>query len=394
MSSLGVYLHVPFCERVCPYCDFAVVGVAGRGRKTLSSAVESRYVDALLSELEQRCSTWAGLELASVYFGGGTPSLLSAESIGRLLAGVRGTFDSGARVEVTLEVNPSTTERERLPGFRAAGVTRLSIGLQSFDDTVLQRLGRAHRAGEGRQTLAAAREAGFEQLSVDLLFGVPDQTEAALARDLAEISEFAPQHVSAYGLTIESGTPYARGVAGGQLALPEPDIAAEWTEQVWNALEGSGLRQYEISSFAQPGCEAVHNQRYWKRLPVLGLGMGAWSSEPGTAEAPFGTRRANVRELAPYLQSVEQRRPADAGPREVLTQKTARFEATFLALRTREGLRAHPFEAEFGVSPRELYGSALDELCAGEMLREAENGDLRLTRRGRLLGDSVLGRLL
>ncbi|MDH3687296.1 MAG: radical SAM protein, partial [Myxococcales bacterium] len=144
MASLGVYLHVPFCERVCPYCDFAVVGVAGRGRKTLSSAVESRYVDALLSELEQRRSTWAGLELASVYFGGGTPSLLSAESIGRLLDGVRGAFESETRVEVTLEVNPSTTERERLPGFRAAGVTRLSIGLQSFDDTVLKRLGRAH----------------------------------------------------------------------------------------------------------------------------------------------------------------------------------------------------------------------------------------------------------
>ncbi|MGI9432899.1 MAG: radical SAM family heme chaperone HemW [Myxococcota bacterium] len=394
MASLGVYLHVPFCERVCPYCDFAVVGVAGHGRKTLSPVVESRYVDALLSELEERRSNWAGLELASVYFGGGTPSLLSAGSIGRLLAGVRAAFDSGTQVEVTVEVNPSTTERERLPGFRAAGVTRLSIGLQSFDDTVLQRLGRAHRADEGRKTLAAARDAGFEQLSVDLLFGVPGQTEAALARDLAELSEFAPPHVSAYGLTIESGTPYARGVAGGQLVLPEPDTAAVWTERVWSSLEAAGLHQYEISSFARPGSEAVHNQRYWRRLPVLGLGMGAWSSEPRATDAPFGTRRANVRELAPYLEAVEQGRAPDAGPPEVLTEKTARFEATFLALRTRAGLRAAPFEAEFGVSPREIYGSPIDELCAGGMLREAENGDLRLTRRGRLLSDSVLGRLL
>jgi len=259
---------------------------------------------------------------------------------------------------------------------------------------VLKRLGRAHRADEGRKTLAAARDSGFEQLSVDLLFGVPEQTEAALARDLAELSEFAPQHVSAYGLTIESGTPYARGVAAGTLELPEPDTAAAWTDRVWSALEAAGLRQYEISSFARPGCEAVHNQRYWNRRPVLGLGMGAWSSEPRTEHAPFGVRRSNVRELAPYLRAAERRLAPDAGPAEVLSKETARFEATFLALRTRDGLRAEGFEAEFGVTPRQLYGKAVDELRAGQMLRESENGDLRLTRRGRLLADSVLGRLL
>jgi oxygen-independent coproporphyrinogen-3 oxidase len=394
VGTLGVYVHVPFCERVCPYCDFPVVAVHGRRQRALSPALEARYVDALLAELDQRLAAWEGRSLQSVYLGGGTPSLLSVASIERLLAAVRAAFASDAEIEVTLEVNPSTVERSRLPGFRDAGVTRLSIGVQSFDDTVLRRLGRAHRAGEARATLAAARAAGYAQVSLDLLFGVPGQNEASLARDLAEVAAFGPEHVSAYGLTVEAGTPYARGVARGRLRLPEPDAAAAWTERVWDALADVGLRQYEISSFARAGCEAVHNRRYWERLPVLGLGMGAWSSEPATSEAPFGARRANARELAAYLDAVEAGRAPDAGPPEILSCETARFEATFLALRTRWGLRAEAFAREFGVTPQALYGSAVAELAAAGMLQQATSGDLRLTRRGRLLADSVLGRLL
>ena len=385
---------MPFCERVCPYCDFAVVGVRRRGQRSLSPRTEARYVDAVLRELSARAPAWRGARLQSLYFGGGTPSLLTAGSVDRIAAAVRETFGAQIPAEVTLEVNPSTVERARLPGFRDAGVSRLSIGVQSFDDAVLKRLGRAHRADEARRTLAAARAAGFEQLSIDLLFGVPGQSAASLERDLAEVTAFGPEHVSAYGLTVEPGTPYARGVAAGTLAIPEPDTAAAWTERVWDVLEAAGLRQYEISSFARPGSEAVHNRRYWARLPVLGLGMGAWSSEPAGPDAPYGARRANVRTLVPYLESVEAGGLPDAGAREILSRDTARFEATFLALRTRVGLRAAPFAHEFGVTPRELHGAALDELVAAGFLREAPGGDLRLTRRGRLLSDSVLGRLL
>jgi len=391
---VGVYLHVPFCERLCPYCDFPVVALSGRGPRVLSPAVEARYTDALLSELGRRRADFAGCELQSIYLGGGTPALLSVASVARLLAAVRAAFACSAPLEVTLEVNPSTVERERLPGFREAGVTRLSIGIQSFDETVLRRLGRAHRPDEGRATLEAARAAGFAQISLDLLFGVPGQTEATLASDLDEIVAFAPEHVSAYELTVEVGTAYARGVAGGQLRLPEPDTAACWTERVWDTLEGAGLDQYEISSFARPGCEAVHNQRYWQRRPVLGLGMGAWSTELPTKESPFGSRRANLRELAPYLETVEAGHAPDAAPPEILSKQTARFEATFLALRTRAGLGAESFAREFGVTPRAIYGAALDELGAAGLIREAGSGDLQLTRRGRLLSDSVLGRLL
>src|SRR6188474_2216847 len=189
MDDLGVYLHVPFCERLCPYCDFPVV--AG----TLGRDAEERYVAALLAELAARRGDFAGRALATVYLGGGTPSLLSPDSVAALLDAVRAAFP-GEPVEVTLEINPSTLERERLPGFRAAGVNRVSVGIQSFDDTTLRRLGRAHRAREGELTLAACRTAGFTRLSLDLIAAAPGQDLAGFERELDAALAEAPEHVS------------------------------------------------------------------------------------------------------------------------------------------------------------------------------------------------------
>ena len=387
--TVGLYVHVPFCERICPYCDFAVV----RTRR-LEPKLENAYVDALLQELGARQGLFAQRRLETVYLGGGTPSLLQPESVARILVAARAAFAESPSQEVTLEVNPSTLERARLPGFRAAGVNRLSVGVQSFNDLVLRRLGRAHRAPEARATLRFARDAGFLNLSLDLIFGAPGQREDDFARDLDEAIDFAPQHVSAYGLTIEPGTPFSLAARRGQLRLADDDSVASMMELAAARLGAVGLAPYEISSFARPGFESRHNRRYWERRPVLGIGVGAWSSEPPTAAAPFGARSANVRELPEYLRRIARGElPATAAP-EVLDERTARGEAMFLALRTVSGLDAARFAVEFGAPPRRFFAGAIDACTKAGLLAELSGGDLRLTARGRLLSDSVFAQLV
>jgi oxygen-independent coproporphyrinogen-3 oxidase len=392
-ASLGVYVHVPFCERVCPYCDFAVVAA-----RALSARDEERYVDALLAELALRRADFAGRRLETLYLGGGTPSLLRPESIARIAGAVRAAFGGEpggdrpgtppAAIEFTLEVNPSTLERERLPGFRAAGVTRISLGAQSFDDATLRRLGRAHRASECRDALAAVRAAGFESLSIDLIASAPSQTLAGLDRDLDAALEFEPDHVSVYELTIEAGTPFALAHARGQLALPGEDLALALLARAEERLSAAGLPRYEISSYARPGREARHNRRYWQRRPVLGLGVGAVSTEPARAGAPFGSRSANPRALGDYLARVESGRPACSEP-EILDAATARAEAVFLSLRQCRGLDAARFAAEFGAAPRAFFACAIESFARSGLLRESADGGLALTARGRLLADTV-----
>ena len=388
-ATLGVYLHVPFCERVCPYCDFPVVAA-----RRLSPADEERFVAALETELRARAPALAGRRLVTIYLGGGTPSRLRPAYVARLLEAVRDAFGEGAPREVTLEVNPGTTERERLPAFRQAGVTRLSVGVQSFDDATLKRLGRAHRAGEARATWAAARACGFESLSLDLIVGAPGQDDRAFEADMAETLAHEPQHVSAYALTLEEGTPFARAASRGRLVLPEDDVVAERLEALRSRLEDAGLALYEISSYARPGYQARHNRRYWERRPVLGLGPGAWSSEPAHPGAPYGVRRGNERSLPRWLDRVEGGGAAEPPLCEVADAATARGEAAFLALRTVRGLAAEAFQAEFGVVPRRVFGEAVAQLVAAGLLVEDPGGDLRLTRRGWLLGDEVATRFV
>jgi len=389
--DLGVYIHVPFCDRICPYCDFAVVRAEG-----MPEAVERRYVDALLLELAARAPESRAARLDTLYFGGGTPSLFAPDSIATLVAGVRSHFAAGpgARsggggpVEVTLEVNPSTTERERLPGFLQAGVDRLSIGVQSFDDGVLKRLGRAHASGEAHATLRAARDAGFENLSIDLIVAAPGQSSAGLDRDLDEALAYEPEHLSAYELTIESGTPFALAHARGQLALPSEDEGAAFFERLCARAADAGLERYEVSSFARRGYESRHNTRYWRRQPVLGLGVGAWSYEPAGSRSPAGIRRGNTRVLGDYLRRVEARTLPEES-RDVLSLEESRGEAIWLALRHREGLRAADFSAEFGAPPRSFYARAIEDACSEGLLEESEQGDLRLSARGWRFADQL-----
>lgn len=387
-GTLGLYIHLPFCERVCPYCDFAVVAAPH-----LTAKSEARYVAALTRELEARAGSFAGRRLTTVYFGGGTPSLLQPRSFGRLLERARDSFAAEheeSPLEITLEVNPSTLERARLPAFRALGIDRISVGVQSFDDVTLRRLGRAHRAEEGVRTLEAARAAGFEKLSLDLILGAPGQTRESFAADLEHALGFEPEHLSVYELTIETGTPFELAARRGQLRRADEDAVVDMLEHLTRRAAAAGLARYEISNYARPGFESVHNLRYWAREPVLGIGMGAWSNEPPDARAPFGRRRANPRDLAGYLASVEtEPGRVEGGSLEVLTAAQARGEAVFLALRHRAGLCAASFEAEFGLSPRHYFANGIEQLVASGLLAESRAGDLRLTDRGQLLSDTV-----
>jgi oxygen-independent coproporphyrinogen-3 oxidase len=387
--TIGVYVHIPFCERICPYCGFAAVPT-----RPLTSEREDRYLRALLAELRLRRDVFAGRRLASLYFGGGTPSLLRPSSIARIIGAVGEAFASRGKVETSLEVNPSTVERSRLPAFREAGVDRLSVGVQSFDALTLRRLGRAPRASEARATLREARTVGFTNLSIDLIFGVPGQDPDGFRRDLESAIAFAPEHVSVYGLTVEEGTPYATAIERGRLALPEEDEVVVMMLDLRERLERAGIRQYEISNFARPGFESVHNRRYWERQPVLGLGMGAWSTDPPGPEAPYGLRRSNRRGLDAYLERIESGLAGGDDPPEILDARTARGEAAFLALRTARGLAAGPFEAEFGVALRDVFGPAIEELAGVGLLEENGRGDLRLTPAGWLLSDSVFERFV
>jgi oxygen-independent coproporphyrinogen-3 oxidase len=390
-GCVGVYVHVPFCERVCPYCDFAV-----EPAPRLPPAREQAFVAGVLAELALRAPAFdaPARPLVSLYFGGGTPSRLAPASIARIAAAVRAAFPGAGDPEVTLEMNPGTTERARLPGFREAGANRLSVGVQSFDDRVLKRLGRAHRAADARAALAAARAAGFGNVSLDLIVAAPGQRLDDVSLDLAEAVAVGPQHVSVYTLTIEEGTPFALAARRGQLALAGEDEGAAMLERVAERLEAAGLARYEISSFARAGHASRHNRRYWARCAVLGLGPGAWSCEPPAPGAPFGARRRNLRGLDAWLARLRSGACPEAEPPERLGEATARAEAVFLGLRTADGVAAGAFAAEFGAPPRTFFGEAIDELAAAGLLREAPGGDLALTARGLLLADSVCERFV
>lgn len=382
--TLGVYLHIPFCERICPYCDFAVVAA-----RRLAPEDERRYVDALLAELALRAPAYAGRRLVSIYFGGGTPSRLAVDSIGRLIEALRSRFAADPAIEVTLEANPGTLEAQRLPGFRDAGVNRLSLGVQSFDDATLKRLGRAHRAREIEASLAAARAAAFDALSLDLIFAAPGQTLADWQREVRRALALRPGHLSLYELSYEARTPFGRAAARGRLQPADDEVGAAMFECAEHELGSAGYEHYEISNYALPGQAARHNQRYWRREPVLGLGVGAVSSEAPGPGAAHGARRHNPRDLARYLAAVHSGRPDECGVREELTPEIARGEAVFLALRTAQGLDAERFRAEFGALPRGFWPEPIDRLCGAGLLAEGQGGDLRLTARGRLLADSV-----
>lgn len=363
-------MHLPFCDRVCPYCDFAVVEFA--------QARVDRYLKALETELARAART--DRRVCSVYLGGGTPSALSAEEIAGLLAVIFAHLQIAAgSVECTLEANPSRHAAD-LGTYRAAGVTRLSIGVQSFDDGELQRLGREHSADQAAAYVRAARAAGHENISVDLIAGAPGQTQASFARSLGRAVELAADHVSVYGLTIEAGTPYARWFARAPEEFPDDDALGGLLELAEERLKSAGLHRYEISNYAKPGFESEHNRGYWQQRDCIALGMSASGYENGL-------RFRNIRTLDAYCGAIESGRPARE-EEERLGFGARVGEAAMLALRTREGIRDDDFRARFGLDPRAVFGPAIRK-CRGAGLLEEDGQGVRLTARGRLLANTA-----
>ncbi len=377
-ADLGIYVHIPFCEHVCPYCDFSVEAVGQLDRE-----LERAYVALLLRELElARAALRERLEgrrLATVYFGGGTPSLLQAASIERLLRAFSEAF-RGSPEEVTLELNPGILECGRVPAYRDAGVTRLSLGLQSLHDLTLKRLGRAHTAAEALRGLEACLVAGFPSLSVDLIYGAPEQSEVELLIDVERVIELGIPHVSAYALTLEPGTPFARAHAQGRLRLPGEDEGVRMWSLLRARLAAGGYVQYEISSFSRTGHRSLHNQRYWCRQDVLGLGVSA-------ASLLGELRFQNLKARSAWRAALEAGcRPVEEA--EVLSQGGARRETLYLGFRRLEGVSRADFRRRFGAAPEAFFEVELAELRSFGLVCE-HAGRLRLTERGVLFAEEV-----
>jgi oxygen-independent coproporphyrinogen-3 oxidase len=383
-QAVALYLHIPYCLAKCPYCDF----------NSYAARVwpEDAYADALLAELEHytRVGTFAGVTATSIFFGGGTPSLFAPRTIARLLEGTARCLTLAGDVEITLEANPGTVDEERLAGFVDAGVNRLSIGIQSFQPRLLEALGRRHSVDDSVRALHAARAAGFRNLSLDLIYAVPEQGLDECAADIARAIEIAPDHVSAYNLTYEKGTAMHRELREGRIRPAAEELEVAMFHLVRDRLAAAGYTQYEISNYAQPGREARHNQAYWRGVPYLGLGAGANSFAPrrGAKDdgGSYGERWENLRDPNRYMEAIRAGGVA-VGSSEQLTRSEAMGEACWLGLRERRGLDPEAFAARFDEQLCDAFPHVAD--LVGDGLAEWHDRYLRLTTRGLLVADSV-----
>ncbi len=337
-ATVGLYVHLPWCVRKCPYCDFnshAIKGGAG------SELPEKKYVQALLADLDQDLGE-PGVVVSSIFLGGGTPSLFSPSSIEALLTGIADRLQLTADAEITLEANPGTVEQSRFDGFHAAGVNRLSLGIQSFDDGKLKALGRIHDAGQCRAAIEAARAAGFDNLNLDLMFALPEQSVEQAIQDVRIALSFAPEHVSHYQLTLEPNTLfYAQPPA-----LPDDDSAWDMQQGAGELLIGAGLHAYEISAWAQTGRECRHNLNYWRFGDYLGIGAGAHGKFTAGQRV---TRTAKQRHPAAYMNQAAETGRIQHGRR--LSRDDLVFEFMLNRLRLAEGWTPAQFTAATGVDP-------------------------------------------
>ncbi|MET0151933.1 MAG: radical SAM family heme chaperone HemW, partial [Candidatus Binatia bacterium] len=327
-EGFGLYAHIPYCLTKCPYCDFNVR--AGR------SWPEARYVDALVAEIDHaaRVAPFAGKRLETMFFGGGTPSLFSPTSVRSVLAAARDAFAASEVLEVSLEATPDSISARTLGGYREAGVNRLSIGIESYRAHLLKRLGRLQTAAQTIEAVSVARRGGFANVNVDLMFAVPGQSLDDWRRDLEQVIADGPEHVSAYNLTYEEGTPFFELRRSGAIRALDDDLEAAMFEEASERLGGAGYLAYEVSNYARPGFESRHNLNYWRAGAYLGIGAGAHSHEPCGARA---RRWSNERNPEAYLARALAQGVAVA-TEEVLETRSAAGEFVFLHLRTREGL--------------------------------------------------------
>lgn len=413
MSDDSIYIHIPFCTHRCAYCDFNTYA----GQESLIPA----YVDALCREIEfvgARAECYAieaPFRVHTIFFGGGTPSLLTPTQFESIFGVIRDRFTLTVDAEITIEANPGTVSYEDLMELHRMGINRLSYGVQSANMEELRMLERTHNFSDVIEAVKFARKAGFTNLNLDLIYGLPEQSLATWKTTVKRVLDLHPEHLSAYALTLEHGTPFGRWASKGLLPLPDPDLAAEMYEWLSEILEENGYLQYEISNWAldhrqltadhpsslvhgQPSFSCRHNLQYWRGLPYLAFGAGAH----GYAN---GYRYSNVLRIKTYIDRLAnvQSSASNLPPpltsatvnhhKQTLAEDMSEFMMTGLRL-TQEGVSHDEFKARFGQSMHEVYGEEIEELVKFGLVEECSDKRVRVTRRGRLLGNQVFMRFV
>ena len=373
--AIALYLHVPFCRRKCNYCSF----ISYEYREADIPA----YVSALKAELVQRAR---GEHVRSIYFGGGTPTLLSVKQLADILATVGSLFIVEETAEITIEANPGMANMSYLTGIGELGVNRLSLGVQSLNDAELALLGRIHTAAEAREAVRFARGSGFNNLSIDLIYGLPGQTPGDWRKTLDEALAMEPEHLSLYSLTLETDTPMWRAIEADSLPDIDPDLSADQYELAEDLLAAHGYGHYEISNWARKGQECRHNLAYWQNLPYLGAGVAAHSYLDGH-------RFANTKSLDQYLADFSEKLPPALDMDEEISPELQLAETVILGLRLGEGIDIKNINDRFGVDMLTHYGRQIEEMADAGLLEQTER-NIRLTRRGRLLSNEVFWRFL
>lgn len=387
-KELEIYIHIPFCVRKCAYCDFLSGPAAPEEQKA--------YVRALIKEIRTAACYSSRYEVTTIFFGGGTPSLLAGEQLDEIMRTIKESFPIREDAEITMEMNPGTANREKLKAYRQAGINRLSIGLQSANNQELKILGRIHTFETFLETYQMAREEGFDNINVDLMSALPGQTETSYEETVQKVLTLAPEHISSYSLIIEEGTPffewYGKGETGNMPELPDEDTERCMYRRTKELLEEAGYYRYEVSNYALPGKECRHNIGYWERKDYLGFGIGA-------ASLLEENRFSNVRDRSVYVQALEQYEGEEVfaairTEKEVLSKEDQMSETMILGLRMMKGIAKDEFHKRFGKAMDEVYGDVLKKYIDWDLLELTQDNRVRFTEQGISVSNIVLADFL
>lgn len=363
MKELGMYVHIPFCKQKCSYCDF--ISYCDK-----NDLIE-KYIKALKQEIEN--SSVNEYEISTIYIGGGTPSYIESKYISEILKTIKQKYNISRNVEITIEVNPGTSTKEKLRDYVEAGINRISIGLQSCNNNLLKMIGRIHTYEEFLSTYKLAREVGFKNINVDLMIGLPNQTLDDVKKSLEEISKLNPEHISVYSLIVEEGTPIEKEIAKGQLKLPNEELEREEYWEVKKFLESLGYKHYEISNFAKTGYESKHNLNCWEQKEYLGFGAAAHSYMKKT-------RYSNTENIEKYINQEMQSKQLHI-VHEVQKEEEQKKEYMLLGLRKIDGVQISSFKNKFGCNPIMEFKNELNKLTQ-EGLIKIDLDQIKLTEKG------------
>lgn len=372
---MGVYIHIPFCKQKCVYCDFLSF-------ECEDVQATDRYVEALLCETEAKGKEYPGYKVDTVFIGGGTPSILPADQIGRMMAKVRDIFAVCEDAEITIETNPGTLTVAKLAAYRAAGINRLSMGVQSFDDEILKRIGRIHTEEEARQSFHAARKAGFDNINIDLMFSVPGHSREKWHKTLQQAIAVNPEHISFYSLQLEEGTPLFRAFERGEFKPTSDEEDRVMYHEAIKSFEEAGYEHYEISNVAKPGRESRHNLKYWSMQDYLGIGIGAHSFLDGI-------RFSNTADMGKYIAAAGQ---CAYDTYKVNSKRDNAGEFVFTGLRKMKGIALDEFAARFEASFFDFYRAETDEIkeYIENGFLSINDGKLSLTEKGIDISNEIM----